>query len=176
MTPQSSPLRRVLERLGLAVPPERRSLAGLRPGPVHLVGVLECGEPLTSPIAGTACACYRYSARATGSGRADSGARARRLLTATVYGGALALTLDDGRLALVPPRSDSFGPEAHAALEARDYGGFRARERLLLPGTEVRVLGVARDEGGAWQVQVKQLAAAGAVRAAPGEQPAGDDD
>ena len=151
-------LRRLFVLLGILAPAEVAALADATPGPVRLVGVLRCSDPIRSPIRGRPCIGYTYRASAVGSGRASAGVRMRTLRRATVYAGGVSLEVDDAALALDLPASDEFSSDAHARLVEMDLGGFRAVESTLADGQRVTIEGrLSHDPSDAPRVRVKAI-------------------
>jgi len=111
-------------------------------GRVKAQGTLLATTLLPSPIQGEMCAAFHYKASCL---RIMSRRQRRsRLCKVTIYAANLRLQLASGEIRLEPPATEPFGPAEHQALQERGFMGFEAREQILLPGTQVTVIGTLR--------------------------------
>ncbi len=128
--------------------PEFTSTGELRLGRVVLRGRALAGpEVLHSPIHGKTCLAFFYRATYQVPSR---GSWIRRLFRqAEVYSPMFYLELEDGRVVVVPRKTDQMSAEDHHEIRARNLHGLEAAEQLICSGDHVRINGklLARGDG-----------------------------
>lgn len=139
-------LSKLLTLLGFIEPPFYDSVEQMEPGPCLVRGQLHSLTSLESPIGRQPCVAFWY--QAWFSGIRGSGGAIKSLRNVVVYAPDLTLELGDGFVGLGTEPSSADAPEMtpaqHRRLDKSDIPGFKARERIIVDGDEVRVRGRAR--------------------------------
>ncbi len=139
-------LKKLLIHIGFIAPPVFDSVDAIEAGVCVLSGRLHATATLESPIGQQPCVAFWYQSWFTGI--RGSGGAVKRLRNVVAYAPGLSLALGDGLVELQAPLNpegaSEMTPEQHRRLDESDIPGFKARERIILEGDEVKVRGDAK--------------------------------
>ncbi len=134
-------LQKLLEKLAGAPTEVLHQVSQLKPGAkVAIEGTIRSAQPIEAPIGGATCVGYYYKCTHKVNSRLKGYIR-RKLRDVLVYAPGLEVVLEDGPVPVVPLRNDTWSALHHQALLQEDYMDFKATEKLIRPGSKVKVVG-----------------------------------